>query len=202
MSQRGGNCWRGTLPKTALSVQVSKWCFHPLWEKIWVTSQGCAAAAARTEVGTHTHKNTQNPKTNPPRKRYKERSWTCWILSTARKDVRYVWVTSQECSISTEKHFFFPFLQHYSVSARWYMLWLGTSKMLTNSYFFFDLPFFLYLTSSQTYTAFLLYQRWKIPSFYFSVRFTVWIFFIFYLFSCLTFRFWKSFYRHFSAFHL
>lgn len=100
------------------------------------------------------------------------------------------------------KALFFPFLQHYSVSARWYMLWLGTSKMLTNSYFFFDLPFFLYLTSSQTYTAFLLYQRWKIPSFYFSVRFIVWIFLIFYSFSCLTFRFWKSFYRHFSAFHL
>lgn len=90
---------------------------------------------------TYTHKHTK-PK-NKPTQRDTQREKLNMLNSVNCKKGCEICVGDKSGMQHFERkaHFLF-FLQQHSVSVRWYMLWLWTFEMLTNSYFFLDLSFF------------------------------------------------------------
>lgn len=129
----------------------------------------CCCCSTHRSWHTYTHKYTK-PKNKPTQREIQREELNMLDSVNCKKGCEIcVGDKSGMQHFQRKAHFFF-FLQRYSV--RWYMLWLWTSKMLTNSYFFFDLPgIFIFL-------------------------------FFFYLSSCITFRLWQSFYGLYSELHL
>lgn len=111
----------------------------------------CCCCSTHRSWHTYTHKYTK-PKNKPTQKEIQREELNMLDSVNCKKGCEIcVGDKSGMQHFQRKAHFFF-FLQRYSV--RWYMLWLWTSKMLTNSYFFFDLPgiffFFTYLLASHS----------------------------------------------------
>lgn len=155
----------------------------------------CCCCSTHISWHTYTHKHIK-PKNKPTQKEIQREKLNMLNSVNCKKGCEIcVGDKSGMQHFQRKAHFFSSFN-----STVWDMLWLWTSKMLTNSYsliyHFFSISLLL---SPALHSCSIKVENTIILPFI-KVH-NLDFFFFFSLFSCLTFRLWQ-FYRCFSAFHL